>query len=148
MNDDIRLVPIVIGVGDIINRSLRVEDAVEPLELMLNAIQNALKDTGLSNAAQANLQSAIDSLEVVSSWTWPYADLPKSISERLGVDPRHTGTSPHGGNQPAKLFDEAARRISKQESTVAVVVGGEALASCMSPPYSVEFLLILTLTGT
>jgi acetyl-CoA acetyltransferase len=133
MNDDIRPVPVVIGVGDIINRSLRVEDAVEPLELMLNAIQKALQDTGLSDAAQASLQSAIDSLEVVSSWTWSYADLPKSIGKRLGIAPRHTGTSAHGGNQPAKLFDEAARRISKQESKVAIVVGGEALASCMSP---------------
>jgi hypothetical protein len=139
MIDDIRLVPVVIGVGDIINRSLRIEDAVEPLELILEAIRKALQDTGLSNTAQADLQSAIDSLEAVASWTWPYADLPKLIGECLGVEPRHTATSQHGGNQPAKLFDEASRRISTRESKVAVIVGGEALASCMSSPYIIEY---------
>lgn len=38
-------------------------------------------------------------------------------------------TSPHGGNQPAKLLDEACRRIAAGQSTLAVVAGGEALAS-------------------
>jgi hypothetical protein len=75
------------------------------------------------------LQSAIDSIDVVRTWTWPYDDLPGDISRKLGVDARHRFYSDHGGNKPAKLFDEAARRISKRQSKVAVVTGGEALAS-------------------
>ncbi|RFU25534.1 hypothetical protein B7463_g10817, partial [Scytalidium lignicola] len=122
-------IPIVIGVGDVKNRSQRVEDALEPMELMLQAIQASIKDTNLSASAAEKLQQSIDSLDVVATWTWPYLDLPGLLSQKLAVNPPHQYYSPHGGNQPAKLFDEAARRISSGESKVAVVTGGEALAS-------------------
>ncbi|EHY57825.1 hypothetical protein ABEF92_004348 [Exophiala dermatitidis] len=121
--------PIIIGVGDCINRSLSVSDAHEPLTLILSAIDTALKDTDLPSPKRAQLQSSIDSIDVVRTWTWPYDDLPGDISRRLGVDARHKFYSDHGGNKPAKLFDEAARRISKGQTKVAIVTGGEALAS-------------------
>ena len=125
--------PVVIGVGDIVNRSTKVEDAREPLELIVEAIEEALKDTGLdSNKAKA-LRSSIDSINVVLSWTWPYPDLVGLVSKKLGVDPKHEHLSPHGGNQPGKLFDEAARRISQRKTKVAVLTGGEALASRTTP---------------
>jgi len=128
-------IPIVIGVGDVVNRSKRIEDAVEPLQLILQAIQKAVQDAGLDASTATALQRNIDSLDVVRSWTWPYPDLPSLISERLSCSPSRKHTTEHGGNQPALLFDEAARRISKGESRVAVLTGGEALASCMAPSF-------------
>jgi len=125
----LRETPIVVGVGDIVNRSRKVEDAIEPLQLMLQAIQKALQDTGLHSTGIAALQSEVDSLDVVKSWTWPYPDLPGLLSDRLAIKPRRKHQSEHGGNQPAYLLDEAARRISKGESKVAILTGGEALAS-------------------
>ena len=127
-----RRTPVVIGVGDSVNRSKRIEDALEPLQLMLNAIEEALVDTGLSSSARSTLQSEIDSVDVVRTWTWPYPDLPGLISQRLKIGPRRKHYSEHGGNQPGFLFDEAARRISTGESKVALLTGGEALASCMT----------------
>ncbi|KAK0276805.1 hypothetical protein LTR35_010199 [Friedmanniomyces endolithicus] len=124
-----RQTPIVVGVGDVVNRSKRVEDAVEPLEIIHGAIQNALRDTGLAPSAATVLQADIDSLDVIRCWTWPYPDLPGLIAQRLAIDPLRKYQSPHGGNQPGLLFDEAARRISKGESKVALLTGGEALAS-------------------
>ncbi len=124
-----RATPIVIGVGDVVNRSLKVEDALEPLQLMLKAIDLALKDTNLSPSATQELQKQIDSLDIVSTWTWPYPDLLDLLSEKLGIEPQRKYYSPHGGNQSGKLFDEAARRISLGETKVAVLTGGEALAS-------------------
>ncbi|KAF2498353.1 hypothetical protein BU16DRAFT_481187 [Lophium mytilinum] len=121
--------PVVIGVGDFKNRSQKVEDAIEPAKLMLEAIRRAIKDTNLSSTASSTLQSSIDSIAVVETWTWPYPDLAGLIAKDLGVSPRYKQVSPHGGNQPAKIFDEAARRISVGEAKVAVVTGGEALAS-------------------
>jgi acetyl-CoA acetyltransferase len=122
-------VPIFVGVGDIINRNLAVHHAAEPAELMLDAISIALQDTGLSAEVVQGLKSKIDSIDVIRTWTWPYPDLPGLLAERLGSKPNHTYCSPHAGNQPAKLVDEAARRIAKGETKLAVVVGGEALAS-------------------
>lgn len=124
------LTPVVVGVGDFVNRSRLVEDAVEPLELMLNAIKESINDTCLQDSAANELLLAIDSLDVVRTWTWPYPDLPGLIGDRLGIAPKRKHYTDHGGNQPALVFDEASRRISRGESKVAMVTGGEALASC------------------
>lgn len=123
-------IPIIVGVGDIKNKSVKLEDALEPLELMLRSTRIAIDDTGIAEHALKELQSSIDSIDIVATWTWPYSDLPSLFSEKLGVRPKHKHYTGHGGNQPAKLLDEAARRISSGESKVAVVTGGEALASC------------------
>lgn len=126
-----RFIPVVIGVGDVVNRSLELEDGKEPLELILQAIHNAISDTDLAASAQSKLQSSFDSISIVRSWTWPYPDLPGLVAEKLQVKPEYKEYSEHGGNQPGKLFDEAARRVSLGQSKVAIVAGGEALASCI-----------------
>lgn len=122
--------PVIIGVGDIKNkdRTLREDGADEPLALILRAIQAALQDTGLTDKAQ-ELQAHIDSISVVRPWSWPYPDLASLLAERLNTNPTYKYVSPHGGNQPAKLLDEACRRISKGETKVALLAGGEALDS-------------------
>ena len=126
-----RKTPIIVGVGDLKNKSLALQDALEPMELMLRATELAIKDTNLPHASSQQLQANIDSISVVATWTWNYHDLPGLIGSRLGVEPKYKVLSEHGGNSPAKLFDEAARRISFGESRVAVITGGEALASRM-----------------
>ncbi|KAF2118482.1 hypothetical protein BDV96DRAFT_488169 [Lophiotrema nucula] len=120
-------VPIVIGVGDIKNRSTKIEDAKEPAVLMLEAIQIAIQDA--SSSSSERLRKSIDSIDVVKTWTWPYPDLPGLLAQKLGVNAKRKFYSDHGGDKPARLFDEAARRISKGECRVAVVTGGETLAS-------------------
>ncbi|KAJ4385587.1 hypothetical protein N0V93_010016 [Gnomoniopsis smithogilvyi] len=118
--------PVIIGVADIKNTT---NVHKEPAVLMLEAISKAIDDAGVS---QHHLRSQIDSLYVVRTWTWPYADLPGLLSESLGLRSRPKWTrytETHGGNQPAKLVDEAAGRVARGEVTVAVVTGGEALAS-------------------
>ncbi|OGE53519.1 hypothetical protein PENARI_c007G01448 [Penicillium arizonense] len=121
--------PIIVGVADIRNRSVTVEDAKEPATLMLEAIQRAINDVSSSAETAQILQNNIDSISVVRTWTWPYRDLPGLLSQHLGIIPQHQSYSEHGGNQPAKLLDEAAMRIAKGETKVAVLTGGEALAS-------------------
>lgn len=119
--------PVIIGVADVKNKT---DDHKEPASLMLEAISVAINDTGTS---QNQLKPHIDSIDVVRTWTWPYADLPGLLAGRLGLASRPKWTrytETHGGNQPAKLVDEAAGRIARGETTVAVVTGGEALASC------------------
>jgi hypothetical protein len=133
--------PIVIGVGDIKNRSTAIADAKEPLTLIHEAILVALQDAKPSDVSK--LQDAIDSIDVVKTWTWPYSDLPGLLAQKLNVKPKHTFYSEHGGDKPGKLFDEAARRISRGECKVAVVAGGEALASRASPLHSYLRPLVL-----
>lgn len=126
-----RFVPIIVGVGDCVNRSVEIKDAREPADLIWEAIQNALGDTSLSGNDRSKLQGQVDSISIVRTWTWPYPDLPGLLSSKLGVTPKHKEYTDHGGDKPAKLFDQAARRIAKGENKVALIAGGEALASCM-----------------
>ncbi|KAF1912365.1 hypothetical protein BDU57DRAFT_559610 [Ampelomyces quisqualis] len=121
--------PVIIGVGDVKNRSTAVGDAKEPATLMLEAIQTAIKDA--SSSSSSELQSTIDSIDVVKTWTWPYPDLPGLLANRLGVDQsvKWKRYSEHGGDKPGKIFDEAVKRIARGETKVAIVTGGEALAS-------------------
>lgn len=121
--------PIIVGVGDVINRSRKVEDAIEPLQLMLQAIELALHDTKLPPDAERALQASIDSLDVIRTWTWPYADLPELLSGKLGIKPKHTYYSLQSGREIGKVLDEAARSISFGDAKVALITGGEALAS-------------------
>lgn len=122
-------VPIVVGVGEVKNKSRKPEHLLEPMQLMLQATHLAIQDAALSTKASTQLQSSIDSVNVVHTWTWPYPDLPGLLAEKLDVQPKHKLYSELGGNAPAKLFDEAARRISVGECKVALVTGGEALDS-------------------
>ena len=120
--------PIIVGVADICNRSTKVEDAIEPAELIARAIRSAFADT---ETPAAQLLSDLDSLSIVRPWTWTYRDLPGLVSDKLQTDPKHRRIPDgHGGNQPALLCDDAARRIARGESKVAVIAGGEAIASC------------------
>lgn len=124
--------PVIIGVADVKNKT---EEHKEPATLMLEAIVSAIQDTGCRSAE--SLTSQIDSIDVVRTWTWPYADLPGLLSGKLGLGTRPKWaryTETHGGNQPARLVDEAAGRIARGDAKVAVVTGGEALASCEPCP--------------
>ncbi|KAM3150390.1 hypothetical protein ABEW05_009282 [Botrytis cinerea] len=139
-----RQIPIIIGVGDVINRSLEVEDAIEPLGLMVQSLSKSFSDTGISDDGEklTLLKKSVDDVRVVRNWTWPYADVCQRVLDGiLGEEKRGDGNvgkvvykeeSEHGGNSPVKMLDEACRRVGRGESKVAVVVGGEALGSLIS----------------
>ncbi|MCJ1276724.1 hypothetical protein MMC21_004531 [Puttea exsequens] len=121
------ITPVLVGVADVKNKS---GHAVEPMQLMLQSVLTAIEDTSLPLLAQTELQKSIDSIDVVATWTWPYSDLPGLLANKLECRHlEHKAYSEHGGHQPLKLVDEAARRISQGKGNVAVVTGGEALAS-------------------
>lgn len=119
--------PVIIGVADVKNkdRTLRRDGSDEPAALILQAIEAAVADTGSGKVRAQD----IDSISVVRPWSWPYPDLPALLASRLGARPSFTTTSPHGGNQPAKLLDEACRAIAQGRSKLALITGGEALDS-------------------
>ncbi|RKL16032.1 hypothetical protein BFJ68_g5281 [Fusarium oxysporum] len=115
--------PIIIGVGEIRQKKFTLENTLEPAELILSAIRDAAKDTTV------DVINHVDSISVVPPWSWTYDDLPKHLAQKLGVHPSHLELSSHGGHTPALLCDAAAARVAAGETKLAVVTGGEALAS-------------------
>lgn len=122
--------PVIVGVGEVTNKNVDVAHAIEPVDLMVEAIQRAIRDASISDKELR----AVDSISIVPPWTWAYPDLPTLVAEKLQSKPQHLIIGSHGGDQPAYLCDEAARRISTGESKFAIVTGGEALASRTFPP--------------
>lgn len=120
--------PVIIGVGEVKNSSRSMEDAIEPLHLMISAIKAAAQDA-LPDGPEEIIKR-IGGVGVVASSTWPYQDLPGSISEELGINPPHRTYSDLSGNSSVQLLDDTARLIAKGEIEMGIITGGEALASC------------------
>ena len=117
--------PVIVGVGEVKNSSTDPEHAIEPADLILDAIRRSAKDASTGESILAN----VDSISIVPTWTWAYPDLPGLITQKLEARANHLTSGYHGGIQPALKCDEAARRISMSKSKLAIIAGGEALAS-------------------
>lgn len=120
MNTSLDRTPVIVGVGEIKQRSKSPAEVLEPLALMEAALQEAEHDAG------ARLLQAIDSLDVIQEFSWPYVDAPGQLSRRIGIAPRRSVYGPVGGETPVHGIHEAALRIWRGESTVAAIVGAEA----------------------
>jgi len=125
MSIDPKTIPVIVGIGEITEK---LDDNViprEPLTLMRDAVRLAEADAGLAI-------DKLDSLDVVMPMSWRYSDLAGQLSQALGVAPTHAKLGPSGGESPLKYIHQAAMRIAKGQSDMAVVVGGEAQFSLTS----------------
>jgi acetyl-CoA C-acetyltransferase len=97
--------------------------APEPLEMWERVALAAATDSTVG-ALQA-----LDSLDIVFCQTWQYDDPPGRLCERIGASPARAHYSGIGGTTPQVLVQDAAARILRGESELALVVGAEALAT-------------------
>ena len=113
-------IPVIVGVGEIVDRPKDIAEGLEPLALLEQAIRRAENDAG------AKLVQDIGSLDVVNFLSWRYRDPEQLLAQRLGVTPSHCYYGPVGGESPIRYLHEAALRIARGECEVAVVCGAEA----------------------
>lgn len=132
-------IPVIVGVADIKQRSIeKLSDALEPLDLLVQVISEALIDAG------GGLRGAdIDAFRVVRQLSWSYRDLAGNLSQRMGSPLARTFNGPVGGESPLRLLVDAASDIAAGRHRVSVVCGAEALrsralygAAGISPPWS------------
>ena len=119
--------PCLIGVAQLTNRTeaTSASDEAEPLDMWARVAREAADDAG----AASDVLGAVDSLQVVYCQSWPYDDPTHRLSERLGIDPRHTHYSGVGGTVPQQLVSDSAASILRGDVDVALICGGEALAT-------------------
>jgi acetyl-CoA C-acetyltransferase len=116
--------PVIVGVGQWTNRSERIEDAAEPLEMMARVARTAEEDCGAKG-----LLAKVDSVQVVNIMSWPYADAPGALAEQVGATPTHKLYSSVGGETPQRLVNETAEAIVEGRIKVALIAGAESLNS-------------------
>jgi len=112
--------PVIVGVGEVIDRPDNPVDGREPAVLMAAALAAA------ENDARSSLLSRLDALLVVNQVSWGYADLPARVAELAGTEPAYRANGPIGGETPLRLLNDAALRIVRGESAAVAVVSGEA----------------------
>ena len=113
-------IPVIVGIGEIVDRPKEITDGLEPLDLLEQALRRAEADAG------AKLLGDVQSLDVVNFLSWRYRDPEKLLAERLGISPAHCYYGPVGGESPIRYIHEAAKRIARGECIVAAVCGAEA----------------------
>ncbi|MGH9078764.1 MAG: acetyl-CoA synthetase [Acidimicrobiales bacterium] len=118
--------PCLIGAG---RRTWRAPDcgpdgAPEPLLMWEEVARLADHDTGGAGAADR-----FERIDVVYGQAWQYDDPVGRLSERLGAKPSRSAYSGIGGTVPQTLLADASRDILRGDLDLALVVGGEALAS-------------------
>src|SRR3977135_4430219 len=113
-------IPVIVGVGEIADHPTELTAGLEPLALLEAAVKRAAQDAG------AALLNEIDSLDVVNFLSWRYRDPEKQLAARLGIIPSHCYYGPVGAEIPSRYLHEAAQRIARGETKVAVVCGAEA----------------------
>ncbi|MDQ2724875.1 MAG: acetyl-CoA acetyltransferase [Actinomycetota bacterium] len=118
-------IPVIVGAGYVTRHPDALDTTTEPVDLIAAATEAAATDAGLGPAALA----AVDSLDVLNLLSWKYADPAGAVAARIGARPRRALFSDLGGEQPTALIDAAARRIQQGDTSVAVIAGGETLAS-------------------
>ena len=73
--------------------------------------------------------ATVQSLQVVFSQSWEYDDPCARLAQRLGAGPALSAYSGLGGSVPVKLASEAGAAMARGQLDLALIVGGEALAT-------------------
>jgi len=124
MSDDDRR-PVLVGVGQVLQRDADPGQALGPLELMAEAARRAAEDAG----GGRRLLSAVDWLATLNTLSWRLRNGPRGLAETLGAHPTAELTTAVGGNMPQSLVNVAAREIQAGRVRVALIAGAEAVRS-------------------
>ena len=111
--------PVLVGVGQVLNRLETLEEAKEPLEMMMDAILMAEKDTGVDK-----LLAQAQSVRVVRGM-WGYENPAKLLAERIGAGGAESVGTLIGGNQNQVVINETASAILNKGLDLAVITGAE-----------------------
>src|SRR4029453_4938053 len=122
--------PVLVGVGQWSNRVDRGEPAVEPVDMMAEALRRAAEDSGAGLRA---LERA-DAVRVSRSLSRSYRNAARLVAERLGAAPRDEAVTPAGGNEPQGLGAQAGRHVAAGDADVGLICGAEAWRTRSVPP--------------
>ena len=97
--------PVIVGVAQVLNRIETLDEALEPLQMMLGAAQLAERDTGVEG-----LLRNVQSVRVIRGM-WPYANPARYIAEQIGAPQAESVGTLFGGNQNQAVVSRTALSI-------------------------------------
>tara|TARA_B110000444_G_C18817054_1_gene585699 strand:- start:390 stop:1859 length:1470 start_codon:yes stop_codon:yes gene_type:complete len=115
-----KYLPVIVGTAQVIQQGVSLEKSLNPLELMCQAVKEALVDSGCTE-----IVSQIDGI-LVTQGLWGYGNPGAEIARQLGIEKAETVIGVISGSMSQALFADAANAIASGEKRAAVIVGGEA----------------------
>lgn len=112
--------PVIVGVGQLIDRPDENEDGLEPLNLIIKALEIADEDSCYKFLAKT------DYIDIQNITSRSYENISGMIIHRLNLSPNHCVYHDVSGELPIKNLCEAANRIANGSSKVSVICGGES----------------------
>lgn len=112
--------PILVGQGQVLQRTDNLSAALDPIQLMAQAVTRAASDANLTQIP------APDALFAIRSLSSKHSNPAQGVADLLDISPRRCGITPHGGNMPQALVNLAAREIQAGRLDVVILIGGEA----------------------
>src|SRR3954469_4747120 len=109
--------PVIVGVGQAIQRVADPSTAAEPVDLLADAARAALDDAGAA--------VPIDTVAVAEIISWRYPDPGALLAPPLGMRPRPTVLTTTGRNSPQMLVNLLAAAILAGEHDADLVGGVE-----------------------
>jgi acetyl-CoA C-acetyltransferase len=111
--------PVLVGVGQLLHRIESLDEALEPLEMMLRVSRQAERDTGAGD-----LLRQVQSVRVIRG-LWSYANPARFIAERIGAPGAQTVGTLFGGNQNQAVLNRTALSILAGELDLVLITGAE-----------------------
>lgn len=116
--------PVVVGVGQVVQRTPDLDTPREPAALAAEALREAALDAGVDLLARADLVYAVPSA------SWSYPDQAGLVADLVGAgDAGTVQTSTYGGDGAQLALNDAAQEIVDGRAHVVLVSGAEAGAT-------------------
>ena len=123
-NCDHKKRPVIIGIGQVVNRSNNETDIKTPLDLIETAIWEAEKDSCTKELIQQT-----DTLCLVNILSRQYANPLSELESRLRIKPKHGAYTWIGATAPQWFVNQSAEKVLSGETRLALICGGEAFHS-------------------
>jgi acetyl-CoA C-acetyltransferase len=130
--------PIIIGVGQFVEAPNQSNyRSLSPVELAAAAVREAIKDTG----ANRDVVGSVDTFAAIRQFEISTPDaqapfghsnnLPRSIANRIGANPRRAILEVAGGQGNQQLVGELGEEIARGRSDLAIIAGSEAISTVL-----------------
>jgi acetyl-CoA C-acetyltransferase len=113
--------PVLVGTGQLSQRTTDPTEAHEPAEMMVQALRAA----EAASEGHGVLADA-DAVFTVHQLSGRYANVGRLVADRVGASPRRVVESVMGGNLAGSMVNAAARAIQAGDADVVLVAGAEA----------------------
>ena len=111
--------PIIVGIGQVAQKTRDFHNAKEPVDLMLDALKAAANDTG-----NPDILKHVDSIRV-SQGLWQYENPAKYLAQGLGLNGVQTGKTVMGGNSVQTAVNLSALDIQSGKFNLIALTGAE-----------------------